>query len=441
MENNLKKIALVSLGCSKNLVDSELILGSLVNSGKEIVSEAEAEVIIVNTCGFIGDAKKESINTTLDLLQYKKTGKCKKFVLTGCLVERYSNELKKEMPEIDAFWGTGNLFKINSLIDEFNIDDSINKLNYKPGTLYDPDSPRIQLSQPHTSYVKVSEGCSRTCTFCIIPKMRGLMKSRTVESIKSEIEILGSKGVKEINLIAQDMTSYGRDIGTNLNNLLKNISKIDEIDWIRIHYCYPWGIDNLLLDIIENEEKILPYIDMPLQHINDRILKLMDRKTTKSKTIDILKRLKSNITNLTLRSTFIVGFPSETENEFAELIDFIKEFEFDKAGVFKYSKEEGTKAALMEAQIDEEIKEERLERLMNVQSDISFVKNKKLINTIQEGFIEGKENDRYFARIPSQAPEVDGITYITNNKNYDIGQKVKIRITNADVYDLIGTTL
>lgn len=429
----MKKVALVSLGCSKNLVDSELIIGSIEKSGNEIVSEEEAEVIIVNTCGFIGDAKRESINTALELLEYKKTGNCKKFILTGCLVERYRDELKKELPEVDDFWGTGNLFRISSLINNTEEPDT----NYKPGTLYDPDSPRTLLTMPHTSYVKVSEGCSRKCTFCIIPKMRGLMKSRSIESIKGEIKKLGDMGVKEVNLIAQDMTSYGRDIGTNLENLLLEISNVKNIEWIRLHYLYPWGITDNLINIIENEEKILSYIDMPLQHINDRILKLMDRKTTTKKTIDIIERLRRGITDLTLRTTFIVGFPGETESEYLELLDFIKETKFDRAGAFKYSFEEGTKAALLEGQIPEKIKEERFERLMDIQSEVSFQNNKKLINKTYDSFIEGIEDD-FHSRIPCQAPEIDGITHLKNNGDYKIGDMVKVKITDADIYDLQG---
>ncbi len=427
-------MALVSLGCSKNLVDSELITGSLIKSGNKIVSEEEAEVIIVNTCGFIGDAKKESINTALELLEHKKTGNCKKFILTGCLVERYKDELKKSLPEVDDFWGTGNLFKISSLIN-----DSEEKLseNYKPGTLYDPDSPRTLLTMPHTSYVKVSEGCSRKCTFCIIPKMRGLMKSRPIESIKKEIENLGEMGVKEVNLIAQDMTSYGRDIGANLENLLIEITEVKNIEWIRLHYLYPWGVTDNLINIIENEEKILPYIDMPLQHINDRILKLMDRRTTTKKTIEIIDRLRSGIADLTLRTTFIVGFPGETDSEYLELVNFIEDTKFDRAGAFKYSFEEGTKAALLDNQIPEEIKDERFERLMNIQSEVSFQNNKGLINNTYNAFIEGT-GDNVHARIPGQAPEIDGITHLNSNNDYKIGDMVKVKITDADIYDLHG---
>lgn len=434
--NTIKmKISLVSLGCSKNLVDSELILGNLKKHGYKISNEQDADIIIVNTCGFIGDAKKESINTTLELLEYKKSGNCKKFILTGCLVERFADELKNEIPEIDAFWGTGNLHRIHNLLN----DESLDFKAYKPGTLYDPDSPRELLTSRHIAYVKVSEGCSRTCTFCIIPKMRGKMKSREIESIYREIGVLANKGVKEINLIAQDMTSYGKDIGTNLENLLKKISKIEEIEWIRLHYLYPWGVTNSFIQTIDKEEKILPYIDMPLQHINDRILKLMDRRTTKAKTIDIINRLRSNIANLTLRSTFIVGFPSETEEEFEELLDFIEEYQFDRAGAFKYSKEEETKAKELPDQVPEDIKEERFEAFMNTQSEVSYQKNKKLIGTVQKGVIDGTENGMIYARLSSQAPEVDGITYLESSDQINVGQFLNLKIIGADIYDLYAT--
>ena len=426
------KISIVSLGCSKNLVDSELIVGDLKERGHRITDVEQAETIILNTCGFIGDAKKESINTALELLEYKKNGSCKKLILTGCLIERYSEQLKKEMPEIDAFWGTGSLSRIHTLLD----DEPEDFRSYKPGTLYDPDSPRELLTSGHTAYVKVSEGCSRTCTFCIIPKMRGLMKSRDIESIKAEIANLAHNGVKEVNLIAQDMTSYGRDIKTNLENLLSEIAGVENIEWIRLHYLYPWGFTDSLMKLINREEKIVPYIYMPLQHINDRLLKLMDRRTTKEKTIDIIERLRENIDNLTLRSTFIVGFPTETEMEFEELMEFIEQYKFERAGAFKYSKEEGTTAAVLDGQISEELKEERLESLMNLQSEVSYSKNLQLVGSVQKGVIEGSENGKIYSRLSSQAPEVDGITYVDSENTDLIGKIVNLKITDCDVYDL-----
>ncbi|MBI2487163.1 MAG: 30S ribosomal protein S12 methylthiotransferase RimO [Deltaproteobacteria bacterium] len=430
------KVSIVSLGCSKNLVDSELILGSLKKEGYEVSSsEKEADVIIVNTCGFIGDAKRESINTILELSEYKRQGKCEKLIVTGCLVERYADELKRELPEVDSFWGTGNLLKIGQVLKKEKI-----KKFYKspPGTIYDPDTPRVLTTLPHTAYVKVSEGCSRTCSFCIIPKMRGLMKSRPVESIAGEVKNLESLGVKEINLIAQDMTSYGGDIGTDLEILLRELVKVEGIKWIRIHYCYPWGFTDSLVNLIASAEKILPYIDMPLQHINDRILKLMDRRTTSKKIREIIHKLRTEIDNLVLRTTFIVGFPGETEEEFNELLDFVDEAEFERAGAFKYSQEEGTRAGEMSNQIPDEIKEERYERLMEVQSEVSLNKNKALIGTIHEGFIEGAENGNYVARISPQASEVDGLTYVKRTNKLKTGDLVNIQITDADIYDLYG---
>lgn len=429
------KISIVSLGCSKNLVDSELILGSLKNSGHTITKEEDADVIIVNTCGFIGDAKRESIDTILELSNLKKNGNCKKLIVTGCMVERYSEELSKQIPEVDSFWGTGNLLRFNEILEK----ESGRAFHPHPqGTIYDPDSPRVPLTAPHTSFVKVSEGCSRTCSFCIIPKMRGLMRSRTVESITGEARGLAKRGVREINLIAQDMTSYGRDIGTNLETMLRELAHVDDLKWIRIHYCYPWGINDSLVELINREERILPYIDMPLQHISDRILKLMDRNTPEKRIRAILDKLRSGIDNLTLRTTFIVGFPGETDEEFEELLDFVSEAEFDRAGAFKYSQEEGTPAGEMEGQIPMEIIEERYERLMEVQSEVSLNKNKDMVGTTHEGFIEGTEDGYYVARIASQAPEVDGFTYIEQDGNYDRGDLVNIHITEADIYDLYG---
>ena len=428
------KIYIESLGCSKNLVDSELILGSLKKSGHQISSEEEADVIIVNTCGFIGDAKKESVNTILDLLEYKKSGSCKKLIVTGCMVERYSEELSKEIPEVDAFWGTGNIFKIGDAIDQESKDIKM----YPPGTIYDPDSPRVMLTPTHSAFVKVSEGCSRTCSFCIIPKMRGLMKSRDISSIVGEIEGLAEQGVGEINLIAQDMTSYGRDIGTNLEEMLRQASQVDGIDWIRIHYWYPWGITNSLVELVASENNILPYVDMPLQHINDRLLREMDRRTSSQRIRDIIRTLREGIDGLVLRTTFIVGFPGETEDEFEELLDFVEEVQFDRAGAFKYSQEEETPAGVMDGQIPEEVKEDRLERLMQAQSEVSLNKNKALIGSVHQGFIESVEDGKYVARISSQAPEVDGYTYINTEDELILGELVDIKITDADIYDLYG---
>lgn len=430
------KISIVSLGCSKNLVDSELILGTLTKSGHEIAPEQEAEVIIVNTCGFIGDAKTESVNTILEMAEHKKTGPCKKLVVTGCMVERYRNELAEEIPEVDAFWGTGNLFKINEALEEDNKHGAKDRTPL--GTIYDPDSPRVMLTQGHTAFVKVSEGCSRTCSFCIIPKMRGLMKSRSIDSIVGEIDSLGAQGVREINLIAQDMTSYGRDIGTDLETMLRETSKVEDIDWIRIHYWYPWGVTDSLVELVAEDNNILPYVDMPLQHINDRVLKSMDRKTSGARIREIIKKLRGGLDDLTLRTTFIVGFPGETDEEFEELLEFTQEAEFDRAGAFKYSQEEDTPAGVMDGQIDEEVKDERFERLMEAQSEVSLRKNESLIGTVHDGFIEGTEDGEYVARIASQAPEVDGFTYIVKKEELSVGQKVRIKITEADIYDLTG---
>lgn len=434
------KISIVSLGCSKNLVDSELILGTLTKSGHEIAPEQDAEVIIVNTCGFIGDAKKESLDTILEMSELKKTGSCKKLIVTGCMVERYRNELEKEIPEVDAFWGTGNLLKINEVLQDNGNREQKNRaeITPPPGTIYDPDSPRVMLTAGHTAFVKVSEGCSRTCSFCIIPKMRGMMKSRTIDSIVGEIDSLSAQGVREINLIAQDMTSYGRDIGTDLETMLREASKIESVDWIRIHYWYPWGVTDSLVDLVAGDNNILPYVDMPLQHINDRVLKSMDRKTSSRRIRETIKKLRDGIDDLTLRTTFIVGFPGETDEEFEELLEFVEVSGFERAGAFKYSQEEGTPAGEMERQIEEEVKDERFERLMEAQSEVSLRKNQALIGTIHEGFIEGEEDGEYVARISSQAPEVDGFTYIESKEKLQNGDRLRIKITEADIYDLTG---
>ena len=433
------KVSIVSLGCSKNLVDSELILGGLQKAGHTITTENNADVIIVNTCGFISDSVKESVDTILELAEYKKKGGCKKLVVSGCLVERYAQELKAAIPEVDAFWGTGDLFRLPAALEEFSGDITYNS---PPGMIYDPDSPRILTTPPHMAYVKVSEGCSRSCSFCIIPRLRGTMKSRAVASIVEEARMLAARGIKELNLIAQDMTSYGRDIGTTLEKLLRGLAGVEGIKWVRLHYCYPWGFSDSLLELIESEERLLPYIDMPLQHIDDRILRDMDRKTTSSQIRKILDQIRSKLTNPTLRTTFIVGFPGETEEEFCELLDFVEQTEFDRVGVFKYSHEQGTKAGLMDDSITEEEKDERYERVLETQADISFAKNRALNGSAHEGFIDSLTENSCLARISAQAPDVDGYVHIESGngreRSLKVGELVNITITGADVYDLTG---
>lgn len=433
------KVSIVSLGCSKNLVDSELILGGLQKAGHTITTENNADVIIVNTCGFISDSVKESVDTILELSEYKKKGGCKKLIVSGCLVERYAQELKAEIPEVDAFWGTGDLFRLPAALEEFSGDIGYNS---PPGTIYDPDSPRILTTPPHMAYVKVSEGCSRTCSFCIIPQLRGAMKSRPVTSIVEEARMLATRGIKELNLIAQDMTSYGRDIGTSLEELLSGLAKVEGIKWVRLHYCYPWGVSDSLLELIDSEEKLLPYIDMPLQHINDRILGEMDRKTTSAQIRNILDQIRSKLTHPTLRTTFIVGFPGETEEEFCELLDFVEQTEFDRVGVFKYSHEQGTKAGLLDDSISEEEKDERYERVLETQADISFAKNKALVGSTHEGFVDSIIESAYLVRISTQAPEVDGYVHIRSGmdseRDLKVGELIDLKITGADVYDLTG---
>lgn len=426
------KVAIVSLGCAKNLVDSELILGSLKKAGHCISSEDKADAIVVNTCGFIGDAVKESIDTILELADFKRRGRCRKLIVTGCLVERYREKLKEELPEVDAFWGTGSLHRIAELLEEAIPTPYISP----PGAIYDPDSPRVLITPSHTAYVKVSEGCSRTCSFCIIPRLRGKMRSRSLDSVIHEVRELAERGVKEINLIAQDLTSYGRDIGTSLETLLRRLVDVDGIKWIRLHYCYPWGFSEPLLELIAGEDKIASYIDMPIQHINDRILKLMERGTTSRHIKELIERLRTHIPDLTLRTTFIVGFPTETEEEFSELLDFIEEARFERAGAFRYSHEEGTKAGEMDDTVSEEDKEERYERLMDVQSRISLSHNLRLVGSVQEAIIDDKEDGMYIARLSSQALDVDGVTYVASQKKLNPGEIVKVKITRADFYDL-----
>lgn len=444
MNTNAKtKIGMISLGCPKNLVDTEVMLGLLSNGSYEITNQQEdADVMIVNTCAFIEDSKKESIDTILEVAELKKNGNLKKLIVTGCLAQRYKAKLEREMPEVDHFIGTGEFQNITDFVRTQKDLPVIRSKVSKPLYVYDELTPRLSTLPPHTSYVKIAEGCSRTCSFCIIPRLRGDGRSRSVESVTAEVEKLVQNGVKEVNLIAQDLTAYGldRDDGANLEKLLRELVKIKDIQWIRLLYNYPMYFSDSLIELIQNSKVICNYLDIPLQHIDSELLASMDRKVDEGEVKNLVRKLRKNIPGIILRTTLIVGFPGETEQQFEKLKDFVREMEFDRLGVFTYSQEEGTVAALMPNQIDDKTKQRRREELMLLQQEISNRKNIEAIGkTIQVLIDHGtKEKNMFVGRTEGQAMEIDGNVFITG-ENLKPGQFVQVKINKALEYDLFAT--
>lgn len=446
------KIGLINLGCPKNQVDSEIMLGLLKNAGFELTSnEEEAEVIIVNTCGFIDAAKEESVNTLIQLGELKKNGRCRLLIAAGCLPQRYKEELLHEMPEIDAVMGTGSFAEVVQICKGF-IKDKSRTTQHQQVYITDPTRfnyesplPRIRISPSHTAFVKISEGCDHTCTFCIIPALRGKQRSRTIDSIAAEVERLSMEGVIEINLVAQDTTAYGRDLRepNALARLLRRLVAIQDIRWIRLLYTYPGSFTKELIEVMAGEEKICKYIDMPVQHIDDNILRHMHRGHTRKSINRTIETLRKKIPDVVLRTSLIVGFPGETEAQFNELMEFVKDVEFDRLGVFTYSNEEGTEAYSMPDQIREKEKKRRRDKLMKGQQKISLDKNQKLIGSKQTVLIDGPSPEAPYlleGRTYGHAPEVDGVVYITDTAG-DMpspGKMTLVEITDAHPYDLIG---
>lgn len=437
------RLGLVSLGCSKNLVDSENILGFLVNKrGFEIVEDLNlADMIIVNTCGFIGDAKEESIQAILEASELKHTGKLQKLVVAGCLSERYKEELIKEIPEIDAVMGTGEIDKVCEIVDsvlEGNKEVMVGSKDYLPNA----DTDRIITTYPHTAYIKISEGCDKRCTYCIIPTMRGDLRSRPMEDIVLEAEKLAKQGVKELNILAQETTEYGLDNYKEkmLAKLLKKLVKVDGIEWIRLYYLYPNSITDELIDVIRDEPKICKYFDVPIQHISDKILQDMARAKSGQDVRNILGRIRAKIPDAVIRTTIIVGFPGETEEQFEELKDFVEEFKFDYAGVFKYSREEDTVAYNLPNQVPEEIKEKRWAELTNLQAEIAERKNMEYVGKTVEVMIDGISSESEYmleGRTKGQAFDIDG-KVLTNDGTAQSGEIVKVKIEQNFDYDFIG---
>lgn len=437
------KLALISLGCSKNLVDSEHYLGILSKrKGMELTSElSEADIVIVNTCGFIGDAKEESIETILEVSEFKETGNLKKLIVAGCLAQKYSEEILKELPEVDAVIGTGDIDKIEKVVDEILENKKV--VETKNMTfLANANTERVLTTASHTAYLKISEGCNRACTYCIIPQMRGRLRSRSIEDIVEEAKRLVASGVREINLLAQETTEYGIDLygDKKLATLMKELCKVEGLKWLRTYYMHPEYVTDELIEVMKSEEKICKYFDVPIQHVSDNILRNMARAKSGEQVKDVLNRIRKAIPEATIRTTLIVGFPGETEENFQELMDYVREFEFDYAGVFKYSREEDTVAYNLPNQVPEEIKEKRYAELVNLQSEIAERKNRRLLGEEIEVMIDGVSSESEYlleGRTRGQALEIDG-KVLTTDGTAKPGEIVKVKFEQNFEYDFVG---
>ncbi len=437
-----KKILFISLGCDKNLVDSEVMLGILADRGFEMTdTEVDADIIIINTCCFINDAKEESINTILEMAEYKKTGPCKALIVTGCLAQRYKQEIVDEIPEVDAVIGTSKYDEIFDAVDQalkgshfLDVDD-LDRLPSVPGK-------RILTTGGHYAHLKIAEGCDKHCTYCIIPKIRGNYRSVPMEQLLAEAASLAEQGVKELILVAQETTLYGVDLygKKSLHILLQELAKIKGIRWIRILYCYPEEIYPELIETIKNEKKVCHYLDMPIQHASDAILKRMGRRTTKAQLKETVSLLRKEIPDIVLRTTLIAGFPGETQEQHEELMEFVDEMEFERLGVFAYAPEKNTPAASMPDQIPEEIKEERRDAILELQQEIAFDKAADMVGRTLYAMIEGKVADEpaYVARTYADSPDIDGYVFVNTGEMLMSGDFVKVKITGSAEYDLIG---
>lgn len=438
----MKKVLFISLGCDKNLTDSEEMLGMLVENGYEITNdETEAEVIVINTCAFIHDAKEESVNTILEMARYKEEGTCKALLVTGCLAQRYKEEIVGEIPEVDAVLGTASYDEIIKALNQVFSGESF--LEFKDiNSLPKHSRKRVITTGGYFEYLKIAEGCDKHCTYCIIPKLRGNFRSIPMEQLLSQAEYLAEQGVRELILVAQETTVYGKDLygEKSLHILLKKLCQIPGIQWIRVLYCYPEEIYPELIQTMKEEPKICHYLDLPIQHCSDRILKRMGRRTTKQELVDIVETLRREIPDIILRTTLITGFPGETQEDHEELMEFIDTMEFDRLGVFTYSPEEDTPAAIMPDQIDEEVKLDRQAELMELQQEISLDKGNDKIGSVVEVMIEGKVADEnaYVARTYGDAPNVDGYIFVNTSTELMSGDFARVHVTGALEYDLIG---
>ena len=436
------KILFISLGCDKNLVDTEVMLGMLASRGYEMTNdEQEADIIVINTCCFIHDAKEESIQNILEMAEYKKNGSAKALIVTGCMAERYRQEILDEIPEVDEVLGTTAYDRILDAVDAA-LAGQHEVMTADLDALPLPETKRLVTTGGHFAYLKIAEGCDKHCTYCIIPKIRGNFRSVPMERLLKEAQDLAEQGVKELILVAQETTLYGKDLygEKSLPKLLRELCKISGIRWIRILYCYPEEITDELIQVMKEEPKICHYLDLPIQHANDTILKRMGRRTSKQELIDIVQKLRKEIPDICLRTTLITGFPGETQEQHEEVMEFIDTLEFDRLGAFTYSPEEDTPAATFEDQIDEEVKEDRQADIMELQQEIAFDKAEDMIGREVLVMIEGKDADEnaYVGRTYRDAPNVDGLIFINTDVELISGDFAKVKVTGALDYDLIG---
>jgi len=441
-----KSIRVFSLGCPKNLVDSEVMLGLLHQAGWTLSLGEEAEVVLVNTCGFIRDAKEESIEAILRAARDKEAGKYKYLVVTGCLPQRYKKDLRQELPEVDLFLGTNEVGEAAGLLEKL-VRGELKKKQIigRPRFLYDHETPRILSSGPGSAYIKIAEGCSNCCSYCVIPKIRGRLRSRSIPSVLVEVEKAAAQGVKEVTLIAQDLTAFGQDARdeVKLTALLRSLVQVEGIRWIRLLYAHPAHLTPELVSLIREEEKICKYLDLPIQHIHDGILKAMNRRISGRSLREVLAKIRREVPGIALRTSLMVGFPGETKKAFQELFEFVKEFEFDHLGVFTYSPEEGTRAGKMRGRVPAKIQAERYHQIMALQKKISRKKQEQQVGSRVEVLIEGagkKAGVIWEGRTQRQAPEIDGLTLLTKGEALP-GEMVEARITRAAAYDLYGEIL
>lgn len=450
MSKNLKRISITSLGCSKNLIDSEQMRGLLKEAGYELwENEEDADVIIVNTCAFIEAAQTESIECILELAAYKKHGKAKALIVTGCLAQRYKEQVIREIPEVDAVVGVNEYDKIVDVIKSLDEGgehpENIKRISCSDLPMECGELPRERTTPEYTAFLKIAEGCDNRCTYCVIPYIRGRYRSRKMEDIVAEAEKMAADGVKELIVIAQDTTRYGKDIygEYKLPELLQKLCRIDGIEWIRVHYCYPELVTDELIEVIAKEDKICNYLDIPIQHCSDRVLKRMGRRTNKAQIIELIKKLRERIPDIVIRTTLLVGFPGETDEDFEELREFVEETKFDRLGVFAYSREEDTPAYDMPDQVDEEVKEERRDLIMLIQSGISEELNEAKRGSVQRVLVEDKDEiiKSYYGRTYADSTEVDGKVFFKSDKRVKPGDFVNVRIDSNLEYDLFGVMI
>lgn len=438
-----QKVSMVSLGCPKNLVDAEVMLGILSNQDYEItMDEKQADVIIVNTCSFIKEAREESVDAILDLADRKHDGNCSTLIVAGCLPQRYQEELARELPEVDIFIGTGDYPRVAEILAERQTEAGQICYVGDPNYIFDENLPRLNSSPGWYAYLKIGEGCSNCCTYCVIPTLRGPYRSRPLEALMAEARRLVDGGVRELILVSQDITRYGSDLTeqTTLAELVRQLAAIEDLQWIRLLYAYPDGISDELIELLKNEPKLCKYLDIPIQHISDAVLKRMKRRSSEQQIRDLIEKLRREIPGITLRTSLIVGFPGETVDDFLSLLQFVEKAQFDRLGVFCYSKEDGTPAAGMPDQVSERVKRERHRKLMKAQARVSFRRNRALVGQIEQVIVEGYSEETELllkGRTSRQAPDIDGQVYITAG-TADIGTIVACRITDSSDYDLVA---